>query len=87
MAKKFKLNLRSHRISLGKSLIQASKAIKAGPKAIAAARRKGDRAAVARHKKTLANAKRSKKNLTLAIRSVAKSCCDQFLNCDPTYGG
>jgi ABC-type taurine transport system substrate-binding protein len=83
--KKFKLNLAKLRGALAKAQKEADLALKAGPQAIAAAKKRGDLTAARMHGKTLANAKRSKKNLAKSIQLIKNSCCDQFLNCDPDF--
>ena len=83
--KTFKLKLSVLRAALAKSHSEAEKAVKFGEQAVAAARRRGDKKALKDNTETLRLAKKSRKNLADSINKVADSCCDQFLNCDPTY--
>ena len=83
--KTFKLKLKDLRASLAKSHDVADRAVKFGQKAVADARRRGDKKALKINTETLRLAKKSRKNLGDSINKVADACCDQFLNCDPTY--
>lgn len=85
MPPSFKLEIRELRDKLKTSMEQADLAVEAGPKAIADALERGDKAAVKSNKKTLADAKKARRNLANAIQSLQDSCCDQVFGCDPTY--
>ena len=84
-AKTFKLNLRKLRIALAKAQQDADKAVKFGEKALAKARQRGDARAVRINEEAIKRARKTSKNLGSSINAVAASCCDQFLNCDPTF--
>ena len=84
-SKKFKLGLRDLRHSLATAEAEAEKAVASGIKAIADAKKRGDKGAIARHTVTLLNARRAKENLGQSVHLLALACCDQVLNCDPDF--
>ena len=82
---KFMLGIKEHKLALEASQAEAAKAVAAGKKAVAAAKKKKDYEAVAANLEMLAKAKKAHTNLTASIKLIASSCCDQVFGCDPFY--
>jgi hypothetical protein len=91
--KKFILHIKSLREAVGASLMTAEQAVKEGESAVKAARKRAAkdrkdptlRTAVKNNEQTLKDARKALRNLNDAVDALEDACCDQFLNCDPTY--
>ena len=81
----FKLGVANLRVALARAEAKADKAVAAGTKRLIAAKKRGDLKAVADDLAALANAKKARGNLGASVHLMALACCDQTLNCDPSF--
>jgi hypothetical protein len=83
----FRLRSKQLRAAVNASIKEAERALAAGQRAVGSARRRKDVKAVENNAVMLRDTRNALRGLRVSLKALEDICCDQFLNCDPSFEG